>query len=110
MLRTKAQQKTICKTCPYAKAANLLGDSVVLLIVRELLSSKKCFSELEKEFAGVSTRTLSEKLKFLEQEGVVIKNEIHGKPNRVYYSLSEKGKDLRKISKSLIAFGEKWLG
>lgn len=109
MLRTTAQRKNLCKTCPYAKAANLLGDSVVLLIIRELLSSKKCFSEIEENLRGVSTRTLSEKLKFLEKEKVIVKQEVHAKPNRVYYSLSKKGKELRGISKALIAFGEKWM-
>ena len=110
MLRTKEQKRVLCKTCPYAKAANLLGDSVILLIVRELLVSEKCFSDLEKALSGISTRTISDKLKYLEQESVVIKTEIQGKPNRVYYSLSEKGKALRPLSRALIGFGEKWLG
>jgi DNA-binding HxlR family transcriptional regulator len=47
MLRTKAQEDTLCKTCPLAKTANLVGDSCVLLIIRDLLSGPKRFSNLE---------------------------------------------------------------
>ena len=109
MLRTEAQQKNLCKKCPYAKAANLLGDSVVLLIVRELLSSCKSFSALEQILKRISTRTLSEKLKYLEEEKIIIKQEIQGKPKRVLYSLSQKGKGLKPVAKALITFGEKHL-
>lgn len=109
MLRTKSQQKKICGTCPYAKASNILGDSVVLLIVHELLTSKKSFSDLEVYLSGVSTKTLSEKLKFLEQEKLISKEEIPGKPTRVYYTLTQKGKQLRPVMKALYSFGEKCL-
>lgn len=109
MLRTKSQQKKICGTCPYAKASNLLGDSVVLLIIHHLLPEKRSFSDFELYLPGVSTKTVSEKLKFLEQEAIITKEEVHSKPNRVYYTLTQKGKQLRPVMKALRSFGEKCL-
>lgn len=109
MLRTKKQKKKICSNCPFAKTADLIGDSVTLLIVRDLFSGSKRFGDLEKGFAGVSTRTLSEKLKNLEDEGLVIRNEFAEKPPRVEYSLTEKGIGLHEVYNAMIEFGKKFL-
>jgi DNA-binding HxlR family transcriptional regulator len=109
MLRTKRQKTTLCASCPFAKTANLIGDSVVLLIVRELLRGAKRFGDFEEAFAGVSTRTLSEKLKHLEDEKVITRKEYGGKPPRVEYSLTKKGAALSKIADAMITFGKKYL-
>ena len=59
--------------------------------------------------AGVSTRTLAEKLKTLEEEGLIAREEFVGKPPRVEYSLTKKGAGLKKVSDAMIEYGSKYL-
>lgn len=108
MLRTKAQEDILCKTCPLAKTANLVGDSCVLLIVRDLLSGPKRFSALETSLLGISTRTLTKKLKLLEEKGIVKKiskkESLHAE-----YTLTKKGLGLNDITTAMRAYGKKYL-
>lgn len=109
MFRTKAQQKKMCTNCPIAKASDLVGDSVVLIIVRELLSGPKRFGDLHKILGGVSTRTLTEKLKNLELQKIITRIEFKEKPPHVEYFLTIKGKGLKKIVNALSDYGENFL-
>ena len=109
MFRTKEQKKKMCTNCPIAKASDLVGDSVVLIIVRELLTGSKRFGELHESLGGVSTRTLTEKLKKLEESKLVLRVEFKQKPPHVEYSLTVKGKGLKKIVNALSEYGEKYL-
>lgn len=109
MLRTKEQEKTICNVCPIAKTANLVGDSCVLIIVRDLLTGTKRFGDLEKSLAGVSTRTLTKKLELLVEKDIIERREIIGKPPRVEYSLTKKGHGLHSIAEAMKEYGEKYL-
>ena len=109
MFRTEQQQKKLCASCPFAKTANIIGDSVVLLIVRDLFTGPKRFGDLEEALTGVSTRTLSEKLKMLEEEGLISRQEFVGKPPRVEYTLTKKGAGLNKVADAMIAYGSEYL-
>lgn len=109
MLRTQEQQDKLCSACPIAKTADLIGDSFVLLIVRDLLKGPKRFGELEFSLSGISTRTLSKKLKMLEEKGIIEREEFIEKPPRVEYSLSEKGRALNSLIKTMLKYGEKYL-
>jgi len=109
MLRTKSQVKSICTDCPLAKTANLLGDTFTLLIVRDLLNKPKRFGELEKSLDGVSSRTITIKLKLLEAKGIVKRTEYSEKPPRVEYSLTANGERLGEIMESMRSYGKKFL-
>lgn len=109
MFRTESQQKKICTKCPIAKTANLIGDSVILIIIKELMQKPKRFGDLCTILDGVSTRTVSEKLKKLEEEKIVIRTEYSEKPPRVEYQLTKKGKGLKKIVHALLVYGEEFL-
>ncbi len=109
MFRTTSQKKKMCINCPIAKASDLVGDSVVLIIVRELLGGSKRFGELYESLGGVSTRTLTEKLKKLEENKLILRVEFKQKPPHVEYSLTVKGKGLKKIIVALSEYGEKFL-
>jgi DNA-binding HxlR family transcriptional regulator len=102
MLRTKKQEKDICSDCPMAKAANLMGDTCTLLIIRDLLSEPKRFGDIESSLSGVSSRTVAKKLQLLEQKGLVEKDSFE-------YSLTRKGKALNKVIDSMRTYGEKYL-
>lgn len=105
MFRTKKQQKTL-GTCPIARTADMIGDSAILVIIRDLLSGPKRFSDLEVSLAGVSTKTLTSKLKVLEACDIVERKVFKEKPPRVEYALTKKGKELRVITEALRKYGE----
>lgn len=107
-LRTAQQKKDLCADCPLARAADLVGDSCSLLIVRDLMATPKRFSELETSLKGISTRTLTLKLKQLESESIVVRREFK-KPQRVEYSLSPKGAALEKVLGAMRSYGKKYL-
>jgi len=109
MFRTTSQAKKVCKNCPIAKASDLVGDSVVLIIVRDLLSGSKRFGDIHEALGGVSTRTITHKLKRLEEQGIIDRVEFKSKPPHVEYSLTKKGKGLKKIVNALCEYGEKFL-
>lgn len=102
MLRTEAQRKG-CADCPIGRAADMVGDTPSLLIVRDLLKGPQRFRDMEKSL-GISTRTLTLKLKRLKEEGFV-QPHAHSTP----YALTPKGKALKPIIESLRRFGEKYL-
>jgi DNA-binding HxlR family transcriptional regulator len=107
---TKSTRKDASKEeCPIARAADLMGDVNVLLIVRDLFSGPKRFGDFEKSLSGVSTRTLTKKLVFLVEEGLVERKEFVGKPPKVEYSLTQKGKGLHSITTAMKKYGEKYL-
>lgn len=102
MLRTPAQRKALCKDCPVARVADLVGDTQSILIVRDLLSGPKRFGELIVSLK-MSTRTLMLKLQHLESGGF-----IQRLPS-LAYSLTPKGRALKTIIDSLRRYGEKYL-
>lgn len=109
MLRTKTQEKQIASFCPVAKAAHLVGDTVTLLIVRDLFSGPKRFKELVSSLEGVSSRTLTLKLKTLESLEIVSRKEFAERPPKVEYTLTKKGKGLKKVIASLESYGKTFM-
>ena len=96
------------KTCPVTNIMNILSKKWALLILRQLNSHKKRFTELIKEVGKISPRTLSKRLKELEKAKLVGKKQFNEIPPRVEYCLTESGKDLIKCFKSLNNWAEKW--
>ena len=91
--------------CPIAKAASIVGDTYVILIVRDLLLGPKHFSELARSVEGVSTRTLSIKLRRLEDEGLLKRAKLHKTDVHLAYSLTKKGKALSGVTEALRRVG-----
>ncbi|MDE1924725.1 MAG: helix-turn-helix transcriptional regulator [Patescibacteria group bacterium] len=102
MLRTAQQKKTLCRDCPVARAADVLGDSCTLLLVRDLLSGSKRFGDLQASLQGISSRTLTNKLKSLEKSGIILHQDA-------VYILTKKGKGLAPVEKALRTYGKKYL-
>ncbi|HUO49998.1 MAG TPA: helix-turn-helix domain-containing protein [Candidatus Paceibacterota bacterium] len=97
-----------CKECPISKVVELLGDSCSILILRDLFEGPKRFGQLQTSL-DVSTRTLTIKLKKLEQEGLVVRTEYHEHPPRVEYSLTKKGAAFQEVEDAMRAYGKKYL-
>jgi len=68
------------------------------------------FCELERSLAGISPRTLSLRLRALEEEGIVERHTFPEVPPRVEYALTAKGRALLPIIDDMRAYGEDWLG
>ena len=90
--------------CPVATTVNLIGNKWKLLILRDLLAGTKRFGELRKSVAGISQKVLTDNLRALEEDGIVVRKIYAEVPPRVEYSLSELGETLRPI----IDVMEKW--
>ncbi|MBZ0278955.1 MAG: helix-turn-helix transcriptional regulator [Anaerolineae bacterium] len=96
-------------TCPIARAAELVGDLWILLIVRDLMTGAKRFKNLQESLGNISPKTLSQRLKMLEEAGLIHREAFAEIPPRVEYSLTEKGQALSDVIEAIRAFGEKYL-
>lgn len=95
------------KECSVVKTLKIIGSKWTILIIRDLLDGKKRFGELRKSLDGVSPKTLSERLKSLEKEGIAIRKIYPEVPPRVEYSLTKRGQSLAAIIISMKDWGEK---
>ncbi len=95
--------------CPVARTAEIISGKWTLLIIRDLASGVKRFNQLERSLHGISPKTLSERLRSLEEEGIIIRQTFAEVPPRVEYSLTEKGYDLVGVIESMRKFGKRWL-
>ena len=95
--------------CPIALTARIIGNKWTPLIVRDLVRGDRRFSELERSLAGISPKTLSERLKALEGARIVARRCYAEVPPRVEYSLTEKGRALVPVIESMRAYGAAWL-
>ena len=71
--------------CPIAQATEILGERWTFLIVRELLSGGRRFSELQRGLGDISPALLAGRLKSFEQEGLVVRRRINGARGYEYY-------------------------
>jgi DNA-binding HxlR family transcriptional regulator len=94
--------------CPVNATLDLLNQRWNLRIVRTLLDGKKRFNEIGRAH-GINPRTLRERLRALEQQGIVKRTVISEMPPNVEYSLTEKGQALNEIFEALVEWGVKWM-
>ena len=97
-------------TCPVCRTAEIVCGKWTLLLVRDLAEGCSRFCELERSLQGISPRTLSLRLRALEDEGIVERRTYPEVPPRVEYQLTEKGLALLPIIESMRAYGTEWLG
>src|SRR5213593_4860379 len=97
------------ETCPVCRTADIVCGKWTLLLVRELAEGRSRFCELERSLAGISPRTLSLRLRALEDEGIVARDTFPEVPPRVEYALTEKGRALLPIIDDMRDYGERWL-
>jgi DNA-binding HxlR family transcriptional regulator len=95
--------------CPVARTAEIIAGKWTLLIIRDLASGVKRFNQLERSLHGISPKTLSERLRYLEEEGIILRQTFAEVPPRVEYSLTEKGHDLVDLIETMRNYGKRWL-
>jgi DNA-binding HxlR family transcriptional regulator len=96
--------------CPVCATAEIVCGKWTLLLVRDLADGRSRFCELERSLTGISPRTLSLRLRALEEQGIVRRTTYAEVPPRVEYALTEKGFALLPIIESMRDYGETWLG
>src|SRR5437868_10467382 len=98
------------ETCPVCRTAEIVCGKWTLLLIRDLAEGRSRFCELERSLAGISPRTLSLRLRALEDAGIVERHTYPEVPPRVEYALTDKGGDLLPIIEDMRSYGKRWLG
>jgi len=105
----EAPQSNECPETPLGRAIHLLGDAWILLIIMNLLQGSMRFNTLRAELKHISSKTLSSRLKLLEELGFVQRRAFLEIPPRVEYHITEKGQELGEVIGALEKFGNKHL-
>jgi DNA-binding HxlR family transcriptional regulator len=97
------------ETCAVACCAEIIGAKWTALLLHDLSEGPRRFSELERSCPGISPRTLSERLRLLEHDSIVVRRSYDEVPPRVEYELTAKGDALLPIIDAMREFGHAWL-
>jgi DNA-binding HxlR family transcriptional regulator len=98
------------ETCPVCRTAEIVCGKWTLLVIRDLAEGRSRFCELERSLHGISPRTLSLRLRALEEEGIVERQTYPEVPPRVEYTLTAKGMALVPLIEDMRSYGREWLG
>jgi DNA-binding HxlR family transcriptional regulator len=94
--------------CPIACSLDLIGDRWTILVIRDMMFlGKQRFEEFLESPEGISTNILANRLRSLEEAGLVVKQPYSNHSRRMNYQLTERGKSLRPVVKAIAAWGLK---
>ncbi len=94
--------------CPVEATLKVIGKKYAALIIRDLLTGKKRFGELQSSLEGISPRTLSIRLHELEKDCIIERKAYPVIPLKVEYSLTKSGKELHRIIGKMAEWGDKY--
>jgi DNA-binding HxlR family transcriptional regulator len=95
------------QACPVAKTLELVGERWTLLIIRDLLLAARRFQDFQKSLKGIAPSMLSDRLKLLEEHGLVRRRFYSDHPPRAEYALTNQGKELGVVVGALAAWGSR---
>lgn len=104
----KNMKPTESIACPIARAASLVGDEWVLLVLRELFKGPQRFDDLQKSTTA-ATNILTKRLKLMIDAGIVAKTPYQERPPRFNYRLTKAGFALLPVLLELWKFADEWL-
>ena len=93
------------QACPVAKALEVLGDRWTLLIVRDLLRGARRFQDFQTSLTGIAPTILSDRLKLMEEHGLIARRFYSDHPPRAEYLLTDKGQELGLVVGALAVWG-----
>ena len=96
-------------SCNIAQSLNIIGDRWTLLILHELLVGRETFSEIKHHLKGISSKLLSDRLKYLEEAGLLESTLYSAHPPRYRYRLTDSGRDLENVFHALLLWGRQQL-
>ena len=94
--------------CPVATTVQLIGNKWKLLILRNLLARPWRFNEMLRSIPSISQKVLTDNLRAMEKDGIIIRTVYPEVPPRVEYSLSELGDSMRPIIKAMQVWGKNY--
>jgi DNA-binding HxlR family transcriptional regulator len=108
--RSRAARRAVAQRseCAATAALNVLGQKWVMRIIRVLGDRTQRFCELQDALGGANSATLSQRLKMLEDEGLIERRAISAVPPWVEYSLTPKGADLRGAIAGIDLWADRW--
>ena len=95
------------QACPVAKSLELVGERWTLLIVRDLLDGPRRFQDFHASLPGIAPALLSERLKVMEEHGLVTRRFYSDHPPRAEYALTERGRELGFVIGALATWGSR---
>ncbi len=95
--------------CPIQFVLEIIGSKWAILILRELFMGRRRTHEFLEALPGISTKTLTARLREMERHGIVERQVFPEVPPRVEYSLTAKGREVQPILAGLKHLGEQWL-
>jgi DNA-binding HxlR family transcriptional regulator len=96
-------------SCPALLTANIISGKWTLLLLRDLSNGINRFTTLERSLTGISPKTLSVRLKSLEEAGILTRTSYPEFPPRVEYGLTAMGQELIPLIDHMREYGAKWL-
>jgi len=93
--------------CPVAGTLDLVGDKWSLLIVRDMRHGKRTYGQFAASPEGIPTNILADRLRRLEEAGIITRETYQQHPPRYAYALTEKGRDLGEVMLALAHWGKK---
>ena len=108
MMKPKTQSRAFLRSpCAVASTLDLVGDKWSLLVVRDLLRGSVTYGELQNSPERIPTNILADRLKKLEEAGIIAKSPYQEHPVRYAYGLTEKGKALSDVLSAVVRWGKK---
>jgi DNA-binding HxlR family transcriptional regulator len=107
--KTRKSQGFARSRCAIANTLDIVGDKWSLLVVRDLLHGKQTYKELAESDEGIPTSVLADRLKRLEEAGIIASAAYQERPVRYAYTLTEKGKALGEVLLAIVRWGKKYI-
>ena len=102
----EATLSAICgPDCPVARANAILGGKWTTLVLRDLMSGTRRYSELQRSLTGISPRMLADRLALLEAEGLIHKTIYPVVPPKTEYALTPRGREVIPVIEAMATFG-----
>jgi DNA-binding HxlR family transcriptional regulator len=96
------------KSCPIEITFKIIGKRWTILIIRELLRGNTQFNRFIENIKGITPKVLTERLRELEQQGIIRRKIISEYPIRIEYSLTDAGKGFEQVLLSAASFSMKY--
>jgi DNA-binding HxlR family transcriptional regulator len=93
------------RDCGVAKTLKIIGSKWTILLLHNLFDGKKRFGELQRSLDGISPKTLAQRLKELEKDGIIKRKVFTEIPLHVEYTLTQRGKSLEQIFTQMAEWG-----
>ncbi len=106
MINVKNGKNPCPEDCPVRLTADILEHKWATVIIRDLLTGKKRFSELEKSLESISPKVLSDRLRELEKKNIVLRTVYSTVPPTTDYELTNIGKELEAVIRAMHTFGK----